>query len=237
MDPETSSGRRPSEVHEDQQLHVDAEAFGALLLDEVRDLRARHEVDVDVLILVAAPFADLANAMRTHQRETLRKHPWRSIKLAEPFDPLGREARLLLQLLDSGALGRRIGVLVADEPGGKLDAAAVRRHPRLVDQDHLALIFGEDDDRADVVGAARIFPFAALERTHVLARPHELGRRQVIEVHSSISLSGISLASSAERGKCSESTAPTRSIAAQMPSAGRPARTSLINAVMASPQV
>src|SRR6185312_8736051 len=107
----------------------------------------------------------------------------------------------------------------------KLDAAAVRRDARLIDQDDVAVIFGKDHDCADIVGAARIFPFAALDRPHILSRPHHLGRRKVVEVHSSISRSGISLQSAAERGKCSDSTTPTRSIAAQMPSPTFPSPT------------
>ena len=52
-----------SEAQEDQQLDVDAEALGALLLEEVGDVGARDEMDVDVLMLVAAALADLPDAM------------------------------------------------------------------------------------------------------------------------------------------------------------------------------
>src|SRR5207253_6946679 len=141
------------------------------------------------------------------------------------------------ELLDRGRFDRRIRILVADQPGRELDAASADRDPRLVDQDHFAVMFGENNDRVDVVGTARIFPFATLERAHEAARPHDLGRREVVEVHGSISLSGISFTSWGERGKCSASTTPTRSIAATMPSAGRPSRTCSSSNVIASPQV
>ena len=162
-------------LSEDQQLHVDPEALGALLLDEIGDVGARDEMDVDVLILVAAALADLADAMRADQGEAFRQHAGRRVKFAEPLDPVGGEAGLLLELLDRGAFDRRVGIGVADKAGGKLEAAFAERNPRLVDQDHLALKFGEDDDGADIVGAARIFPFAAPHRAHELARPHDFG--------------------------------------------------------------
>ena len=145
----------------------------------------------------------------------------------------GSETRLLLQLFDRGVLDRGIGVVVPDQPSGKLDAAAIGRDARLADQDELPLMFGEDDDRADVARAARIFPIAALEGPDELALPLQLGGREVIEVHSSISLSGISFVSPAEQGNFSARTAPTRSTAATIPSPGRPSRTAVISAVMA----
>ena len=71
-----------------------------------------------------------------------------------------------------------------------------------------------------------------------LADRFHLGERGIgVFDHSSISLSGISLASVSERGKCSESTAPTSRMAATIPSPGRPAFTSTISAAIASPQV
>ena len=78
--------------------------------------------------------------MGTHQREALRQHPRRRVEIAEPLDALGGEAGFLLELLDRGALDGGIGVLVADQPGGKLEAPAADRDPRLFDQDHLALM-------------------------------------------------------------------------------------------------
>ena len=86
------------------------------------------------------PSPDLAHAMGSHQRERLRQHARRRKKLAKPLDALGGEARFLLQLLDGGALGRRVWFLIANEASGKLDAAAIAAAPRLVDQDHLPLI-------------------------------------------------------------------------------------------------
>src|SRR5437762_3034495 len=194
-------------------------------------------MDVDVLVLVASALADLFDPVRPNQSEALRQHARRGVEVAEALDALGGEARLFLQLLDRGPFDGRIRVEVANEAGRKLDAAAAGRDARLIDQDHLTLIFGEDHDRVDVVGAARIFPFAALQGPNEIARPHHFRRRQIVEVHSSMSLSGISLVSPAVRGKCSASTAPIRSIAAQMPSPGRPSRTAAINMAMASPQV
>src|SRR5689334_24528463 len=48
--------------------------FGALLFDEIRNVGAGDEVDVDVLILVAAALADLSNAVRADQSEAFRQH-------------------------------------------------------------------------------------------------------------------------------------------------------------------
>src|SRR6185369_9068778 len=144
---------------------------------------------------------------------------------------------LLLQLVDRRRFDRDIGVFVTDEPRRKLDATAVRPDARLVNEDDLALIFGNYDNGADVARAARIFPFAALQQAHELALAHQLGRGHFIQIHSSISLSGISFTSPSERGKCSASTTPTCSIAATMPSPGRPSRTCSSNTAMASPQV
>src|SRR5438270_805101 len=143
---------------------------------------------------------------------------------------------LFLDFLDRRAFRRGVRILVADKAGRKLDAAAVRRHARLIDEDHLPVVFGKDHNRVDVVGAACVFPFAPPQRAHEPAAPHNLGLRQIVELHSSISLSGISLMSSAPRGKCSASTAPTRSTAATIPSPGRPSRKCSIRTCMASPQ-
>ena len=86
---------------------------------------AWHQMDVDVLFLGAAA-APIAHAMGAHQRETLRQHPRRRVKIAEPLDPISGEAGLLLELLDRRVLDGRVRVLVADQPGGKLEAAAAR---------------------------------------------------------------------------------------------------------------
>ncbi len=126
MDPNEFGDALLQIIQEQQQLDVDAEPFGALLLDEVRDVGARDEVDVDVLILVAAALADPAHAVRADEREAFRQHAGRRVKFAEPLDPVGGEAGLLLELLDRGAFDRGVRVLVADQAGGKLDAAAVR---------------------------------------------------------------------------------------------------------------
>src|SRR5689334_12469935 len=194
-------------------------------------------MNVDVLILVAATIADLPEAVRPNQGEPLGKHAGRRIEVAQPLDPLGGEAGLFLKLLDRRRFDRRAGVDVADEARREFDAAAIGAHPRLVDQDHFPLIFGEDHDRLDVARAAGIFPFAALQQAHELALAHRLGPREVVELHSSINLSGISFTSLADRGKCSASTAPTRSIAATIPSPGCPSRTWSSKSAIASPQV
>src|SRR5206468_8077965 len=115
--------RSPSEVHEDEQLHVDAEAFGALLLDEIGNVLARDEMDVDVLVLVPAALADPPHPMRTHQGEALRQHSRGGIEVAEPLDALGGEAGLFLELLYRGCFDSSIPVLIPNEAGGKLDAA------------------------------------------------------------------------------------------------------------------
>src|SRR5690349_18215745 len=98
-------------------------------------------------------------------------------------------------------------------------------------------MLGKDDDGADAARAAGIFPALALHRADEFAFPHQLRRRKVVEVHSSISLSGISLTSPSVRGKCSASTTPTCSIAATIPSPTRPSLTWTSNALIASPQV
>ena len=103
------------------------------------------------------------------------QHARRRVKFADALDAIGGETGFLLQLLDRGGFDRRVRILITDEPGRNLDAPAVGRHARLVDQDDLALIFGEDDDRADVASAACIFPFAAPERAYELALPHHFG--------------------------------------------------------------
>ena len=113
------------EVQENQQLDVDSEAFGALLFDEVGNIGARNEMDVDVLILVAAAIPDPAHAVGTDQREALRQHSGRSVELAKSLDPLGGEAGLFLEFLDRGGLRpSHSGSLIADEPGRQFDAAA-----------------------------------------------------------------------------------------------------------------
>src|SRR5687768_5392636 len=165
-------------------------------------------MNIDILMLGAAPFPAARDAVRADQGEALRQHAGRGVEIAEPLDAAGGEAGFLLELLDCGAFDRRLRVLVADQPGGKLEAAPADRQPLLVDQDHLSLVLGDDDNRADVADAARIFPLALLDRADVFAFPHD-GRRRRVLTHSSISLSGISLVSADERGKCSLSTAPT----------------------------
>ena len=95
-------------------------------------------------------------------------HPGRGVEFAEPLDPLGGEAGLLLQLLDRGALDRRIAVLVADQPGGQLEAAPPIGTRGWSTRIILPSMLGEDDDRAHVVGAADIFPSALLAaRGHI----------------------------------------------------------------------
>ena len=59
-----------------------------------------------------------------------------------------------------------------------------------------------------------------------LALPHHFGWRQVVELHSSISLSGISFVSPAERGKCSASTHANALDRGDDPVAGPASRTS-----------
>src|SRR4051812_361743 len=175
--------------------------------------------------------------MRAHQREALRQHSWRGIEVAEPFDALGGEAGFLLELLDRGRFRRGVRIVVADQPRWEFDAAAVEWHACLLDQDHLPVMFGEDDDSTDLVRPAGILPLAAAKRANEFSLPHHFDGRQVFKVHSSMSLSGISFVSPAVRGKCSVSTTPTRSTAATIPSATRPSLTSTSNAVIASPQV
>src|SRR5438067_18350 len=156
-------------------------------------------MDVDVFILVAATLADPAHAVDADEREGFGEHSGRGIEVAKALDACRGEAGFLLELRDRGRFDRRVRILIADESRGELDAAAVQRSPRLVDEDYPALKFRKDHDRVDVVGAACIFPITATERANVLARPHHLRRRQIVKIHSSMSLSGISLMSPAER--------------------------------------
>src|SRR4051812_5411936 len=66
---------RPSEIQEQEQLDVHTEAFCAFLFKEVRNIGARDEMDIDVLILVAAALADPADAVGADQSEGFRQHP------------------------------------------------------------------------------------------------------------------------------------------------------------------
>src|SRR5205807_1505486 len=83
------------------------------------------------------------------------------------------------ELADRGAFDHGVGIMVADEPRGKLDAVAIRSDARLADEDHLPLVLGEDDDGADVARATGIFPIPALERPDELALPHQFRRRKI----------------------------------------------------------
>src|SRR5438105_3690376 len=98
-------------------------------------------MDVDVLTLVAAAFADAAHSVCAHQREALRQHPRRSVEVTEALHAIGGESGFFLQLLDRRRFGSRVWIVIADETCGKLDTAAARRHARLIDEDDLVLIF------------------------------------------------------------------------------------------------
>ena len=115
---------RFSSSSRNQQFDVDPDAFGALLFEEIRDIGAGHQVDGDVLAVRPPAVADFSNTVRPNQREAFREHAGRGVEFAEPLHALGGEAGLLLQLLDRGRFGRRAGIVVANQAGGKLDAAA-----------------------------------------------------------------------------------------------------------------
>ena len=168
---------------------------------------ARDEMDVDVLILVAAALADPADAVRADQREALRQHAGRGVEVAEPLDPLGGEAGLLLQLLDRGGLDRRVRD-PRRRPGRREARRSGSRAPTRGWSTRITLPSYSARMTTARMSLARL-AYSHLPRrssADELALPHHLRRRQVVEVHSSISLSGISLVSSAERGKCSAST-------------------------------
>src|SRR5205814_10467064 len=78
--------RRLSEVHKDEQLDVDAEPFGALLFDEVVDVRPRDEVAVDILMLIAAALADPFDSVRMDKSEALRQHSLRGVEIAQALE-------------------------------------------------------------------------------------------------------------------------------------------------------
>ena len=127
--------------------------------NEGGDVVAGDQMDVDVLMLGAAALADLAQAVRANQREAFRAAgPARTWNSPSTFDPLGGVAGLFLQLLDRRFFDRRVRVLVADQAGGKLEAALADRHAILVDEDDLALMLGDDDDGVHAAACARHIP-------------------------------------------------------------------------------
>ena len=76
MNAPSSRGSRGSVVAgTKEQFDVDPETFGPLLFDEVRDLFARDEMDIDVLVLIAPAFANLADAVDANERKAFRQHP------------------------------------------------------------------------------------------------------------------------------------------------------------------
>ena len=119
------------EIQQQQQLGVHAESLGTLLLDEVGNVGARDEVDIDVLVLVAAALADLSDTMRTDDRESLGQHAGRGIEFTQPLDPIGAEPRLLLKLLDRRRFNGRVGIVVSDKPDKTIIVRIdiTRRHP------------------------------------------------------------------------------------------------------------
>ena len=174
-------------------------------------------------LLVAAALADPAHAVRADQGEAFRQHAGRGVEIAEALDPLGGEAGFLLELLDRGAFDRRVGILVADQARREARRSGSRAATRGWST---RITLPSYSARMTTALMSRVrLAYSHLPRFRArtnLPSHISFGGRQVVEVHSSISLSGISLMSSAERGKCSASTAPTRSIAATMPSPGRP---------------
>ena len=62
--------------------------------------------------------------MGADQGEAFREHAGRGVIFAEPLDPIGGEAGFLLELLDRRVFDRRVRIGVADEAGGKLEAAS-----------------------------------------------------------------------------------------------------------------
>src|SRR5690242_19294669 len=105
----TASLRTPSplpgsEVQEKQQLAVDTEPVGALLFEEVGNLIAADEVNLDVLMLIAPAFADLLDSVRSDDREPLGQHSGGSVEFSEPLHALGGKAGLLFKLVDRGSL-------------------------------------------------------------------------------------------------------------------------------------
>src|SRR5688500_16331889 len=122
-------------------------------------------------MLIAAAVTDLAEAMGTDQREALGHHAGRAEELADYLDPIGGKAGFLLQLLDRRILDALV-VLVADQAGGKLEAfAAAEGHSPLLDQHHLALMFGQDHHGAHAAAAFDIFPPSVADDADIFALP------------------------------------------------------------------
>src|SRR5215218_6559113 len=152
------------------------------------------------------------HSMGADQLKALGDHAGRTEIFAEPLDALGGKAGLFLQHLDSRLFDSLV-VLVTDQAGRQFQGnAPAERHPRLLDEDGFAVMLGEDDHGADAAAALDIFPAAAGHDADILALPVAFGRLpkpivlSLCNGHNSMSLSGISFLSSAERGKCSAST-------------------------------
>jgi hypothetical protein len=137
---------------------------------------ARHEVGDDVLAIDSPARADPAQPGRANQREALGDHPRRAVIVAKHFDPFGGEAGLFLELAPRRGLDIVGLAIVPDQPRGKLQAAPPDRHPRLLDEQYLAVMLGEDHHRADPPRALDIFPPPAFDRGEELALPHHFAR-------------------------------------------------------------
>src|SRR5688500_7919490 len=191
-------------------------------------------MDSNVFAFDAAAFAGASESFGAEQYETFGRHSGRGEVAAEVDHALGAIAGLLLELADRG--GRRLLAIdiVADQPGGQLEARAAERHPILLDEQDMAVVDGEDHRRADAARARHIFPFAApLDGDEPPLPGDVLGLVGFLR-HSSTSRSGSSLGLSASGGRKRASTAPTNATALARPSPGRPAFTSSTSAAIAS---
>lgn len=68
------SGFSYSEIEQQKQLRVHTKTLCALLLQEVWYLLPRDEMNLDILVLVAAALTDLSDAVRTHDSESFGQH-------------------------------------------------------------------------------------------------------------------------------------------------------------------
>jgi len=194
------------------------------------DLLARH----------AAARPGPLQPLGLEQREIFGRHAGRRIEAPKADHAGGAIPGFFLELADRRICDRFIGILVADQPGRKLDAARADRHPILLHEQHMIVrIHRQDHGRGDIAGAGYIFPSAAPFGGKEPPLPHHFFGQGGILVgsgaHNSISLSGISLGLSSVLGRTRASTAPIRSTAWAMPSPGRPAFTSVTSAAIASP--
>ena len=202
MEPERARWRSPALViQEQQELDVDAEPFGALLLDEARDLVARRRGGRRMSSFSSPPPSPI---LRTPSARTSVKlsdeHAGRRIIFAEPLNSLGGEASLFLELLDRGALDRCVRILIADKSGG----SSMQRQPVGTRGWSTRITLPSCSARITTALMPRVrLAYSHLPRltARTYLPAHITSRRgKIVQIHSSINLSGISFVSSPNAG-------------------------------------